>query len=48
MRVPDYTVIVLHPETFAWCQIHYASNDTSTQVPQVVRGMLASLATPSE
>ena len=48
MRVPDNTVIVLHPERFAWSQIHYASSETSTQVPEVVRGMLASLATPSE
>ena len=51
MRVPNYTVytvIVLHPERFAWSQTHYASNETSTQVPEVVRGMLASLATPSE
>ena len=48
MRVQDYTVIVLHPARFAWSQNHYASNETSTQVPEVVRGMLASLATPSE
>ena len=48
MRVPDYTVIVLHPERFAWSQIHYASNETSTQVPEDVPGMLASLAIPSE
>ena len=31
MRVPDYTVIVLHPERFAWSQIHYASGGASTQ-----------------
>ena len=48
MQVPDCTVIVLHQERFAWFQIHYASNETSTQVPEVSRGMLASLATPSE
>ena len=48
MRVPDYTVIVLHPERCAWSQIHYASNETSTQVSEVVRGIWASLATPSE
>ena len=48
MRVSGYTVIVLHPERFAWSQIHYASNETSTQVPEVVRGMSASLSTPSE
>ena len=48
MRVPDHTVIVLHPERFAWFQIYHDSNETSTQVPEVVRGMLASLATPSE
>ena len=48
MRVPDYTVIVLHPERFAWSQIHHVSNETSTQVPEDVRGMLASLATPNE
>ena len=45
MRVPDYTVIVLHPERFAGSQVHYASNETSTQVPDVGRGMLASLTT---
>ena len=47
-RVPDYTVIVLHPERFAWSQINNTSNETSTQVPDIGRGMLASLATPSE
>ena len=36
------------PERFAWSQIHHASNETSIQVPYVGRGMLASLATPSE
>ena len=36
------------PERFAWSQIHHASNETSTQVPDVDRGMWASLATPSE
>ena len=35
MRVPNYTVIVLHPERFAWSQIHHASNETS----EVCRGM---------
>ena len=30
MRVPDYyAVIVLHPEWFAWSQVHHASNETS-------------------
>ena len=48
LRVPDYTVIVLHPERFAWSQIHRDSNETSTQVPEVDHGMLASLATPGE
>ena len=48
MRVPDYTVTVLHPERLAWSQIHHASNETATQVPDVGRGMWASLATPSE
>ena len=48
MRVPDYTAIVLHPDRFAWSRIHYASIEASTQVPEVVRGMLASLATPDE
>ena len=36
------------PERFAWSQIHHVSNETSIQVPDVGRGMLASLATPSE
>ena len=46
MRVPDYQpVIVLHPERFAWSEIHYASNETSTQVPEVGRGRLP---TPGE
>ena len=48
MRVPDYTAIVLHPERFAWSRIHYANIEASTQVPEVVRGMLASLATPDD
>ena len=41
-------MIVLHLERFAWSQIHHGSNETSTQVPKVGRGMLASLVTPSE
>ena len=48
MRMLDYTVIVLHPKRFAWSQIHHASNEKSTQVPEVGHGMWASLATPSE
>ena len=49
MRVPVYhPVIVQHPERFAWSQIHYASNETSTQVSEVGRGTLASLATSGE
>ena len=48
MRVPDYTVIVLQTESFAWSQINHASNETSTQNPDVGRGMWASLAISSE
>ena len=45
----DYhPVIVLHHESFALSQIHHACNETSTQVPEVGHGALASLATLSE
>ena len=36
------------PERFTWSQIHHSSNEKTTQVSDVDRGMWSSLATPSE
>ena len=48
--MPDnHSVIVLHPERFAWFWVHHASNETSSRVPpDVGRGPVSSLVTPDE